>query len=83
MTHSKSVAIKAVSEHPSILPSLGFLRALPSSSSIPCTRELLATSDGGNFALDWYHEQMTALDPAKAKDMLKTRPIVLILHGVS
>lgn len=61
---------------------IGFIRALP--ASMPCTRELLTTPDGGHFALDWYHEAVgLPTDPKGANESLKVRPIVLILHGVN
>lgn len=74
----------------------GFLRAHP--KTLPSARELVQTADGGHFALDWFAENLPAHGPApttpedrharrqrefeETQASLRTRPIVLILHGV-
>lgn len=65
----------------------GYLRPHP--PSLPCTRELFHTEDGGHFALEWYSERVlasadTKLEGVRAlREQLRKRPIVLLLHGVN
>ena len=60
----------------------GYLRPHP--PCLPCTRELVHTDDGGHFSLEWYSERVGAMDNVEAlREDLRTRPIVLLLHGVN
>jgi len=60
----------------------GYLRPHP--PCLPCTRELVHTDDGGHFALEWYSERVGATENVAAlREDLRTRPIVLLLHGVN
>lgn len=69
----------------------GYLRPQP--PCLPCTREIVYTDDGGHFALEWYSERVGASAVTTAntrkvnltalREDLRTRPIVLLLHGVN
>lgn len=60
----------------------GYLRPHP--PSLPCTRELVHTDDGGHFSFEWYSERVGATENvATLREDLRTRPIVLLLHGVN